>query len=148
VTLRIFGCRKFSRLISERTDRDLNLREERFLERHRVACSECRRSEVADDCVLNLLRASALEPEVEAPTFDDRILRRLRVQTVRDSLSYWSPAIAGAGIAGIALFVALHLAAMPSQIRRNENPGGEAVRFLKPTSLPNLELSDVPQFER
>ncbi len=145
--LRVFGCRKFSRLISERADRDLKASEERFLERHRVACSECRRSEVADDCVLNLLRASAMEPEV-APMFDDRVIRRLRVQTVRDSLSYWSPALAGAGIAGIALFVALHLAALPTQLRRSENSGGEAVRFTTPTKLPDLELGDVPNFDR
>lgn len=147
MSLRLFGCRKFSRLISERTDRDLSVREERFLDRHRDACSECRRSEVADDCVLNLLRASALEPEV-APQFEDRVLRRLRVQTVRDSLNYWSPALVGAGIACIALFVALHLAAMPSQLKRTENSAGEAVRFTAPKTLPNLELSDVPHFDR
>jgi len=148
VILRVFGCRKFSRLISERTDRDLSLREERFLERHRFACFECSRSEEADDCALNLLRASALEPEVVAPIFDDRVMRRLKVQTVRESLSYWSPALVGASIAGIALVVALHVAALPSQIRRSENPGGEAVRFTKPNSLPNLELSDVPNFDK
>lgn len=147
MTLRIFGCRKFSRLISERADRELKGSEERFLDRHRQVCAECRRSEAADDCVLNLLRASALEPEI-APMFDDRVIRRLRVQTVRESLNYWSPALVGAAIACGALFVALHLAALPSQMKTADQPRGEASRITLPKSLPNLELSNVPQFER
>jgi hypothetical protein len=147
MNFRLFGCGKFSRLISERDDRRLKPSEERFLERHRYVCVDCRRSERASDCALNMLRAATLEPEV-APTFEDRVLRRLRVQTVRESLNYWSPAFIGAGIACIALFVALHLAASPSQASRTATPAGEAFRDLPSNRPPDLELRTVPLFTR
>lgn len=148
MTLRIFGCRKFSRILGERADRDLKEAEERFLARHRQVCAECRRSEQAEDLCLNLLRGSALEAEV-APQFEDRIIRRLRVQNVRESLNYWSPALVGAGIACLALFVTLHLAAASSQSpAHGQLPGGEANRIGAPKTLPNLEVNQVPHFDR
>jgi hypothetical protein len=94
-----------------------------------------------------MLRAAALEPEV-APMFEDRVIRRLKVQNVRESLNYWTPALVGAGIACVALFVALHLAAMPSQLNRAEVPGGEASRLTVPRTQTNLELNRIPNFGR
>jgi hypothetical protein len=147
VKIRVFGCRKFSRLLSDRADRILSSAEDRFLTRHRYACLDCRKSERASDCALNMLRAAALEPEV-APMFEDRVIRRLRVQNVRESLNYWSPAFFGAGIAFVALLVALHLAAAPAQLNRADFPGGEARRDSSIPSAPNLELDRIPTFGR
>jgi len=149
VKIRVFGCRKFSRLLSDGADRDLSPKESRFLDLHRDACGECRRSERSSDCALNMLRAAALEPEIE-PMFEDRVIRRLRVQTVKESLNYWSPALVGAGIACVALFVALHLATMPGQINRGANvPADDAAfRYSAPKGVHHLELSNIPEFQR
>ncbi len=145
--VRIFGCKKFSRLLSERDDRDLAVSEERFLERHRVACVDCRRSERTSESALNMLRAASLEPEI-APMFEDRVIRKLKVQTVKESLNYWSPALVGAGIACIALFVALHLAASPAQLNKTEVTTGEAERYIAPATKPNLDLVRIPEFNK
>jgi hypothetical protein len=64
---------------------------------------------------LNMLRMAALEPEI-APTFDERILRRHRVHTVRASLRYWSPALLGCAIAVTAMFAGLEMVSQPSQL--------------------------------
>ncbi|AIE87115.1 hypothetical protein OP10G_3747 [Fimbriimonas ginsengisoli Gsoil 348] len=80
--------------------------------------------------------------------FEDRVIRRLRVQTVRESLNYWSPALVGAGIACVALFVALHLAATPASINRDYVPDGEAKRYVTPRTQPKLELDRIPTFVR
>ncbi len=59
---------------------------------------------------LNMLREIKLEPEV-SPQFDQRVLRRLRVQNSREGFSYWSPALVGAAIAAVTLLGALQLIA-------------------------------------
>ena len=136
---RAFGCKKFGRLSSEQADRTLSASEERFLERHRSVCAECRSLEHSTSCALNMLRMATLEPEV-APMFEDRVIRRLKVQQVKESLNYWSPALIGAGIACIVVFVTLQLVSSPSQIQRAHLPNGEARREL----VQKLELDHVP----
>jgi hypothetical protein len=86
-----------------------------------------------------MLRMATLEPEV-APMFEDRVIRRLKVQQVKESLNYWSPALIGAGIACIVVFVTLQLVSSPSQIQRAHLPNGEARREL----VQKLELDHVP----
>jgi hypothetical protein len=94
-----------------------------------------------------MLRAASLEPEI-APMFEDRVIRKLKVQTVKESLNYWSPALVGAGIACIALFVALHLAASPAQLNKTEVTTGEAERYIAPATKPNLDLVRIPEFNK
>ncbi len=86
-----------------------------------------------------MLRMAALEPEIE-PMFEDRVIRRLKVQQVKESLNYWSPALVGAGIACIVIFVTLQMVASPVQMKRAHMPDGEAKR----ESAPKLELDFVP----
>lgn len=86
-----------------------------------------------------MLRMAALEPEV-APMFEDRVIRRLKVQQVKESLNYWSPALIGAGIACIVVFATLHLVSTPAQINRAQLPTGEAKR----EPIQRLELDHVP----
>ena len=86
-----------------------------------------------------MLRMATLEPEV-APMFEDRVIRRLKVQQVKESLNYWLPALVGAGIACIVIFVTLHLAAVPVQMKNANLPSGEA----KKEVTPSLELDHVP----
>lgn len=87
-----------------------------------------------------MLRLAALEPEIQ-PMFEDRVIRRLKVRQVKESLNYWSPALVGAGIACIVLFVTLHLAASTSQVNQANLPNGHAdLNF-----TPKLELNRIPE---
>ena len=72
--------------------------------------------------------------------FEDRVIRRLQVQQVKESLNYWMPALVGAGIACVVIFVTLHLASVPVQMRNANLPDGEA----KLKASPKLELDHVP----
>lgn len=137
--LRVFGCKRFGRLSSEQEDRCLSESEERFLSRHRAVCPECAEMERMSFSALNMLRMATLEPEI-APMFEDRVIRRLKVQQVKESLNYWSPALAGAAIACIVIFVTLQLASSPARLHQANIPAGEA----KLTQAPKLELDSVP----
>lgn len=86
-----------------------------------------------------MLRMAVLEPEV-APLFEDRIIRRLKVQQVKESLNYWSPALIGACIASIVVFVTLHLVSTPSKLDRAHLPNGEA----RQERIQKLELDHIP----
>jgi hypothetical protein len=86
-----------------------------------------------------MLRMATLEPEV-APMFEDRVIRRLQVQQVKESLNYWSPALIGACIASIVVFVTLHLVSTPSKLDRAHLPNGEARSEL----VQKLELDHIP----
>ena len=125
-------------------DRDLASREEGFMVKHRDACWPCRSAEGQSTLALNMLRASAMDPE-EAPAFEARLLRRLRLQTVRAGFNYWSPAFFGAAIAGVAILAAMQMitnsANLPSlplnsgnEARRiqGDGPRFPAIRFSSP----------------
>lgn len=141
MTVRLFGCRKFGRLLNEREDRKLSSGEELFLERHRAACDNCRREESASQLSLNMLRAARLDV-APGRNFDERLIRRVKILRVRESLGYWSPALLGSAIACMALLVTLHLLSSPKNSGSAQLPYGEARRD-SPT-LQNLELNQIP----
>src|SRR5258706_6616099 len=103
-----FGCAKFKKLVSEDLDRVLSRDEDAFVQKHRHACVDCSEFQAQSSSALNFLRASAMDVDVN-PTFDERVIRRLRVQGTRESIQYWSPAVAGAFIAGLAVVAALQI---------------------------------------
>ena len=125
--MRVFGCRKFNRLASEQVDRELNATEVSFMEAHRNACPPCRASETTSSLALNMLRGACLDVQV-SENFDERVIRRLHVQTGRESIRYWSPAVAGAFVAGLAVVAALQIITRTSEIRHLNIPGAEANR--------------------
>jgi len=143
VRVRIFGCKKFARLSSEQSDRQLTTSETRFLNRHRAVCLDCQEVESTTNCALNMLRMATLEAEVE-PMFEDRVLRRLHVQQVRESLNYWSPALVGAGIACAVIFVTLQLASSAGSTARANLPAGQARLEISSRMSPKLELDRPP----
>jgi hypothetical protein len=97
---------------------------------------------------LNMLRSAMLEPEVE-PHFDERLIRRVKVQRVKESLGYWSPALAGAVIAGMTIFAALGLVTRSGQAPQPELNGGQAKRLVEPArEFPSLELRENTRFLR
>ena len=134
------GCRRFQRLLSEREDRDLLDTEQQFLGMHRASCPECRWLEAVGALSLNMLREAVLEPEID-PSFDQRVLRRVRVAYARGTWSYWSPALIGAGIACAAILSAFQLLA-PSERSIYRGPG--EARMYREQPLPTLDLGDRP----
>ncbi len=132
-------------LLSEREDRDLSAKEVRFLARHREVCPECESQESSMHCSLNMLRAATIDVE-PAAHFDERLIRRVKIQRVKESLSYWTPGLIGCAVAAIAIFATLHVLTLNVQKGSVVLPAGEARRG--PTAFPSLELSRLPHFDR
>jgi hypothetical protein len=142
------ACKRFKRLWNEQDERSLTRRESRFLDAHRCACQECQGFEASTASALGMLRMASMDAQV-SPGFDDRVLRRAKVQTVRQSLKYWSPAFVGGAIACIALVAALQIAATPSQLKSATLPEGEARLGPNPDHpMPKLILSSKPNLGR
>ncbi|HTQ09014.1 MAG TPA: hypothetical protein VMI31_02980, partial [Fimbriimonadaceae bacterium] len=99
--------------------------EEAFLHKHRQVCVECDDAASQSSVALNFLRAAAIEVEVH-PQFDERVIRKLKVQRTRESLRYWSPAVAGAFIAGLAIVAALQMITRSSDLPHLRMPGAES----------------------
>ncbi len=132
--MRVFGCGKFRRLSSDSLDRDLSPREAGYLHKHRIVCPPCAQTEVQSSLALNMLRSATLEVEA-SPMFEERVIRKLRVQTTRESLRYWSPAVAGAFIAGLAVVAALQMITRSADLPHVRLPGGEARRITISTPI-------------
>jgi anti-sigma factor RsiW len=145
--MQFFGgiaCRRFRRLSSEELDRTLSPRESRFLSAHRQRCQECHRAQTALSCSMNLLREAM--PEFEpSPSFDDRLMRRLRLVKVRTAAPYWLPALVGAGIGALGLFGLLQILSGGPAMRPLTRPVGEARRVANPNFIePQLVLPTQP----
>lgn len=137
--MRPFGCADFGRLTSESLDRSLTPDEERLVEQHRVSCSACSRVEEEGLEAFEMLRLAALEPEPDTG-FDTRVLRKVKVQAVRTKFNYWSPALFGAAIAGIAILAALQMIADVSRLPAIRVPGGQGPEMSRrDPSFPKLD---------
>jgi hypothetical protein len=91
-----------------------------------------------------MLRSASIEPELPR-TFDRRVIRRVQVQTVRESLSYWTPAIVGCVLAFIAIFSSLDLIAARKGYESIQLPAGEALRHHR---YPQFELNEPIHLSR
>lgn len=125
--MRLFGCRKFHRLAWESSDRDLNAREKRFMQRHREACDSCEDEESVGAFRLNMLAGAVIDP-APTPGFEDRVLRLYKVQSKRESFAYWSPAVVGACIAMLAILAAMQMVTRSSELPHFQGGGSEAHR--------------------
>ena len=98
---------------------------------------------------LNMLRESRLDPSTSGSGFDIRVIRRVRLQTVRLSVQYWSPAIFGAAIAAVALVSALQMLARTSELPVFRAGASEARHIqLGGPVIPDIPIADrisVPQ---
>ena len=142
---RVFGCGKYRRLSGEKSDRALKLREREFMAKHRTVCDDCRVYEAQSTTALNMLRLAAVqEEEIETGlVFEERILRRWRVQSTRESVRYWSPAFMGAAIAGLTVLAALQLVTNRPMIPNTSNPIGEARLERGGELYPEIELGKI-----
>lgn len=132
----------------EQGDRELSPREANFLALHREVCRPCERREIEGASALDLLRMGALQPEVR-PQYEERVLRKLRVQTARDTWRYWSPALTGAAIAGVAIISAMQMVSRSTTLPVFR-PSGQDARLLRMShqGLPILLLDwDVSSTE-
>lgn len=147
MSYRLFGCGKYRRLMHEKYDRALSLREREFMVQHRAVCGECHHEEVQGASALNMLRLASIEEDVygSGQVFEERVLRRLKVQTTRESVRYWSPAFVGAAIAGLTVLAALQLVSGRSSMPSSANPAGE-VKLER--NLGRLPLIDIDKIER
>lgn len=114
MNLFLHGCRKFSFLLNEAEDRVLQADEHSFLDRHSEECAKC--AALATTAMgLNMLRLCAIEPAVDSG-FDDRVMRRLQLGMAKSSVRYWTPAVLGGAIAGIAILAAIQMISRPQQL--------------------------------
>ena len=133
------GCRRFGRLLNELADREPTAREDAFLQRHRTICSRCRLEERAAAFSLDLLRGASFEAEVE-DSFDRRVIRRVRAQSVREGFRYWSPALLGGVVAAGLLLAAVQALTRP--IAPSATPPVQASRGVDRS----LALKEAPRF--
>jgi len=144
--IRVFGCRRFHRLASEREDRELTLKESKFYEAHLSCCKACGIYDTQAHEALHVLRGAAFTEVELTPMFDERVIRRFRAHRVKESIQYWSPALAGAVIACVAIFATLAMVSRPDQLKSANLPSGSASRFHESSAFPNFELATAPRF--
>lgn len=137
------SCRKFQKLTDDRDIRDLTSDEELFMDGHSLLCAECSELQRTSGLAMNMLRMSAMEPEISSG-FDERVLRKVRLQTVRSGFNYWSPAVIGAAIAGIAVLAAMQAVTLSSEGPMQRKANHEESRLMRGRDFPSLDL-DLPR---
>jgi hypothetical protein len=136
--LKLLGCRKYRKLSYVRRDRELSVGEELFLEKHLTVCNTCELEASYGMIALDLLKQITLEAEPK-PNFNDRLLRRLKIENLKTSARYWSPAFIGAAVAGLVVLAALQMIAQPSQLPSLHLRGNEARNFTTPAFPQTIE---------
>jgi len=140
---RLFGCRKYHKLFHAQRDRELSPKESSFLEHHRSACYKCDEEMAGSNDILDILRMSAMEAEC-SPHFDDRVVRKFKLESAKAKLTYWSPAVFGAAVAGLVILAALQMIAQSGKLPVFRVPGGEA-RLSSPAFPSTLPDTDNNQ---
>ncbi len=140
-----FSCQRFSRLLSESRDRELTHGEEGFLSSHALRCTPCAKLESQTfDCLAELRGATLdLQP---SEGFGDGVVAAFREGRKSLGFGYWSPAVMGAAIAGIAVLCALTIVTktVESPVRRSNI--GAATRFGHVANpFPALNLDSAPR---
>jgi hypothetical protein len=126
---RLFGCGKYEYLAVKLHDNELSNKELAFFEHHEALCATCRKEQELAEQGLNLLRGLVMEPHEVSAGFEDRILRRFRVQKGRESIGYWSPALAGAVVGGLILISALQLISNSGVVPVHRDAGSVGLYF-------------------
>jgi predicted anti-sigma-YlaC factor YlaD len=136
VKLNFYACARYRKLSYASRDRVLNDREQKFVDEHAAICPECAQSVQQANDAFDMLRLEAFEAAPLA-NYDDRLLRKHKLQTVRASVSYWSPAMLGAGVAGLVVLAAMQMIAQSSHLPSFKVPASEA-RLSSP-AIPSVE---------
>lgn len=86
-----------------------------WVESHQTACRTCGDRMNSMNLALDMLRSQTLEPTA-SPSFDQRVARMVKLDRVRHSLAYWSPALVGAAVAALVLLTAIQIVSGPSTV--------------------------------
>ncbi len=130
----LLGCHKFWKFARLQDERQLHEAERAFLNKHIESCAKCARLYSIERQALQFLQDSAIEP-VEGSHFEARLIRRWRVANARQAANYWSPALAGACIAGVAVLAALQILGRSSELRPLNLTSEESRRTVSSTPL-------------
>lgn len=121
-------CRRYRQLADEVIDRELTPKEQKFYDAHQIACDDCREYETQGAFALNMLRSMDFEaPDTSKMT--ERIVRRVRLQSIRGGLKFWTPALGGMAIGALMMMAVLQLVGKPNVMPNNTNTGGDARRI-------------------
>ncbi|MEJ5169654.1 MAG: zf-HC2 domain-containing protein [Fimbriimonadales bacterium] len=135
-------CRKFRRLAQEARDRSLTPAEGAFLEHHARSCPPCREYERQTRDSLSALSGLGFLAEPSPSRFTRSVLRRYRLQTARESLRYWSPALLAAAVAASLVLAALQIATA-NRASEPFRPGtSQARRITNEPVLPDLTTTN------
>ncbi len=107
-------CSRFSYIINAKTEDEMSKSELDFVANHGNECDRCAQYHETDYGI-NLLRSCQIEPII-SNGFNDRVIRLARVSLRKTAFSYWSPALAGATIAGLAVLAVVQLVSKPNQL--------------------------------
>ncbi len=136
---------RFLKLMHERRDRELREDEQSFFSDFLDKEPEKLASAEDGAKCLNLLQNCTIEPELDS-AFDERVLRRARLERSRGGLRYWAPAVMAGGIACLVLLTALQMVLKTSPPLTNPYQAVES-RLVR-ESTPSLELFSEPKFLR
>jgi len=130
-------CKRFARLVNESRDRQLNSSEDAFVSRHSSICPRCEHVQEQAVGAFGALCDLALDAE-PSDTFDERVTLAFREGRTSMGFGYWSPALMGAAIAGIAVLCALTIVTRTADSPVRREPLGAAMRINR--GLPSLNL--------
>lgn len=122
------ACKRYRLLADEVIDRDLTPRETKFYDAHQAACDDCREYEVQGAFALNMLRTMDFEAP-DSSRLTERIVRRVRLQSIRGGLKFWTPALGGMAIGALMMMAVLQLLGRSDAMPHNSNNGGDARRI-------------------
>lgn len=101
-------CKSCRRLRSIAEDGRASARQVRLIEQHEAVCQPCRESAADTADAMAVLRSAAVEPSLDE-SFESRVLRTWRAERRSRTISYWTPAVFGAVVAGAAILAVLQI---------------------------------------
>ncbi|MCH7946087.1 MAG: hypothetical protein IIC73_08770 [Armatimonadetes bacterium] len=110
----------------------------RLIEQHEAVCEPCRESAADTADAMALLRSATVEPSLDK-SFESRVLRTWRAERRSRTISYWTPAVAGAVVAGAAILAVL-------QILLSSPVGDPADLTGREAQLNADSLPDIPSY--
>ncbi len=108
----MFDRKRFWRLVEQDRDRGLNEDELQELDNLRERRPELAALEDLDRTWLAVLRTQSMEPTI-SDRFDQNLKRRYDLESRKDRVRYWSPAVIGAAIAAGVLFAIFQVISSP-----------------------------------
>ncbi len=101
-------CKSCRRLRSIAEDGRASARQVRLIEQHEAVCRPCRESATDTADAMAVLRSATVEPSLDE-SFESRVLRTWHAERRSRAISYWTPAVFGAVVAGAAILAVLQI---------------------------------------